>query len=96
MTNNDQQQPGVTEKPDDLLTVEEVATKLRVTRHTAYQYIKNGLIQAIRLGGQTRGRLRVRREAVDAYLAGAQPAAVPDSPAPVELPAPKKEEGALA
>jgi excisionase family DNA binding protein len=47
-----------------LLTLEEVAEKLRVARSTVLRYINLHQLEAVRVGG----RYRVRREALDRYI----------------------------
>ena len=51
---------------DDYLTVHEVAGMLRTSRFTVYRRIKNGEIQAVRVGPH--GPLRVPRAAIDNLL----------------------------
>jgi excisionase family DNA binding protein len=40
--------------PRRLLTVAEVASELRVTRGTAYRWIRTGSLPAVRIGGTVR------------------------------------------
>ncbi len=49
---------------DELLTVSEVATRLRVSNMTVYRLIKAGELRAIRVGKN----YRVRRSHLEAYL----------------------------
>ena len=49
---------------DTLLTLEEVAEKLRVARSTVLRYINLRQLEAVRVGG----RYRVRQEALDRYI----------------------------
>ncbi len=57
-----------------LLTVKELAQRLRVSEATAYILVKQGKIASYRIGGN-RGAIRIRPEDVVAYLASAmQPA----------------------
>jgi excisionase family DNA binding protein len=53
-----------------LLTVPEVAERLRVSRPTVYRRIRAGEIPAIRVGN-TSGALRVPADELDAWLYGA-------------------------
>lgn len=48
----------------DLLTPEEVATELRVTRRTVYEWLRNGKLPGLRAGRWW----RVRREDLTAFL----------------------------
>ena len=41
-------------RPPELLTINEVAPILRVTRSTAYRLVKSGVIPAHRIGGSIR------------------------------------------
>lgn len=60
-----------------LLTVRELAARLRVSLATAYQLLKQGKIPAIRVGAGG-GSLRVRVRDVELFLvAMTQPAAAP-------------------
>jgi excisionase family DNA binding protein len=47
-----------------LMTIEEVAAYLKVTRRTIYEWLKHNKIPAIKLVGQW----RFRREKIDAWL----------------------------
>jgi excisionase family DNA binding protein len=49
---------------DTLLTLEEVADKLRVRKSTVLRYINLGQLEGVRVGG----RWRVRPEAVERYI----------------------------
>ena len=53
-----------------LLTVKELAQRLRVSLATAYILVKQGKIASYRIGGN-RGAIRVRPEDVVAYLESA-------------------------
>lgn len=48
-----------------LLTVEEVADRLRVSRFTVYRWIKKGILEAIKIDGA----VRVEEEAYEKLLA---------------------------
>lgn len=50
---------------DDLLTLQEAADQLKVHYMTAYRWVRRGDLQAFKAGG----RLRVRREALEDYIA---------------------------
>ena len=52
-----------------LLTVSEVAEELRVTDVTVRRWIQRKELAAINLGGQKRPEYRIRRTAVDAFIA---------------------------
>jgi len=52
----------------NLLTVDEVATQLRVSKPSIYTWVKEGRLVAHRLGART---IRFRQEDVDAFLMGA-------------------------
>ena len=52
-----------------LLTVSEVAEYLRVTDVTVRRWIQRKELAAINLGGQKRPEYRIRRTAVDAFIA---------------------------
>jgi excisionase family DNA binding protein len=54
------------ETPAELLTVAEVADRLRLTRLSVYRRIEAGVLPALRIG--ERGPIRVRLEAVEALL----------------------------
>ena len=61
----------------DLLTVREVAQKLRVDDTTVRRWIKNGVLEAITLPHRgARQAYRIRRSTIDALLA---PPAAPDA-----------------
>ena len=52
-----------------LLTVSEVAEELRVTDVTVRRWIQRKELAAINLGGQKRPEYRIRRTAVEAFIA---------------------------
>lgn len=54
---------------DDLLTVEEVARTLRVTRKAVYDLMRSKRLPYVQIGLQ-RGR-RIRRSALESFLKGA-------------------------
>ncbi|TMD68571.1 MAG: helix-turn-helix domain-containing protein [Chloroflexi bacterium] len=57
----------------DLLTVREVAQKLRVDDTTVRRWIKNGVLEAITLPHRgTRQAYRIRRSTLDALLGPSQ------------------------
>lgn len=58
-------------KPDDLLTVPEVAERLRVSRRTVERLIAAGRIRPTRIGARTLVRVRE----VEAFVAAASRAA---------------------
>lgn len=53
---------------DDLLTLQEAADELKVHYMTAYRWVRRGDLEAFKAGG----RLRVRRTALDDYIASRQ------------------------
>lgn len=55
----------IMEEEDTLLTLNEVAAMLRVTTNTARTYVRDKKFQVIRVGG----RIRIRKSAVNRYLA---------------------------
>lgn len=48
----------------DLLTVGEVAERLRLNHHSVRRHIRNGRLKAVRVGG----RVRIRREDLEAFM----------------------------
>lgn len=48
----------------DLLTVEEVASHLRLNHYSVRRHIRSGRLKAVRVGG----RIRVRRQDIEAFL----------------------------
>jgi excisionase family DNA binding protein len=52
---------------DELMTVNEVAERLKVNQQTVRNWIDRGELAAIRVGAR---RVRIRREDFEAYLAG--------------------------
>jgi MerR family transcriptional regulator, light-induced transcriptional regulator len=56
----------VSDGPGDLLTLQEAAEQLKVHYMTAYRWVRQGDLPAFKAGG----RLRVRREDVDQFVAG--------------------------
>lgn len=69
-----------------LLTVRELAAKLRISLATAYALLKKGRIASIRIGEQ-RGAIRIREADIEAYLASSTLAPLPiqDSSRPVRV-----------
>ncbi|WP_370326421.1 helix-turn-helix domain-containing protein [Euzebya sp.] len=53
---------------DELLTLQEAADELKVHYMTAYRWVRKGDLEAFKAGG----RLRVRREALEAYITARQ------------------------
>ncbi|WP_246035413.1 helix-turn-helix domain-containing protein [Dictyobacter kobayashii] len=77
----DKNQPGVgehkmaEEKKDELLTVREVARRLRVDDTTVRRWIKSGALEAITLPHRgKRQAYRVKRSTLETLLDGALPA----------------------
>ncbi len=70
MIAQDQKEANVAhDEADDLLTVREVAKRLRVDDTTVRRWIKNGSLEAITLPHRgTRQAYRIRRSTVDALL----------------------------
>lgn len=58
----------------ELLTVDEVAAAFRQTRSTVYRKLKNGELEAVRLGSGDRRPLRIPREQVDRHFVHARQA----------------------
>jgi excisionase family DNA binding protein len=52
-------------KQDQLLTVREVTTELRISRATAYSFLRSKKLKAVRLGGKT----LIRRSELDQFVA---------------------------
>jgi len=70
---NDQKEDKVVQDEADLLTVREVAQKLRVDDTTVRRWIKNGVLAAITLPHRgTRQAYRIRRSTLDALLGPSQ------------------------
>jgi len=70
---NDQKDDKVVQDEADLLTVREVAQKLRVDDTTVRRWIKNGVLEAITLPHRgTRQAYRIRRSTLDALLGPSQ------------------------
>jgi excisionase family DNA binding protein len=74
MIAQDQKEANVAhDEADDLLTVREVAKRLRVDDTTVRRWIKNGSLEAITLPHRgTRQAYRIRRSTVDALLTPAE------------------------
>jgi excisionase family DNA binding protein len=51
-----------------LLTVNEAAEELLVSRRTIYRYIADGALPTVNIGREGRSRTRVSREALTAYI----------------------------
>jgi len=69
----DQKEDEVVQDEADLLTVREVAKKLRVDDTTVRRWIKNGVLEAITLPHRgTRQAYRIRRSTLDALLEPSQ------------------------
>jgi len=76
MIAQDQKEGHVVHDEADLLTVREVAQKLRVDDTTVRRWIKNGVLEAITLPHRgTRQAYRIRRATIDALLAPSESAA---------------------
>src|SRR5687768_3246464 len=56
-------------RPDRMLTVDDVATELKISARQAYALVRSGDLPAIRIGG--RGQWRVEREALDEWIKNA-------------------------
>jgi len=56
--------PGPSE-PDEILTVEHVASYLKTSRKTAYRLVRNGVVPGFRVGAQW----RVPRSALVSWIA---------------------------
>lgn len=61
----------LTESPGDYLTVDEIASTMRVAKMTVYRMIKRGELPSVRFGRS----FRVSRAEFDAYVAKAAVAA---------------------
>src|SRR5438046_10701415 len=69
----DQKEDEVVQDEADLLTVREVAKKLRVDDTTVRRWIKNGVLEAITLPHRgTRKAYRIHRSTLDALLEPSQ------------------------
>jgi excisionase family DNA binding protein len=69
----DKKEDKVVQDEADLLTVREVAKKLRVDDTTVRRWIKNGVLEAITLPHRgTRQAYRIRRSTLDALLEPSQ------------------------
>ena len=69
----DQKEDEVVQDEADLLTVREVAKKLRVDDTTVRRWIKNGVLEAITLPHRgTRQAYQIRRSTLDALLEPSQ------------------------
>jgi excisionase family DNA binding protein len=76
MIAQDQKEGHVAHDEADLLTVREVAKRLRVDDTTVRRWIKNGVLEAITLPHRgTRQAYRIRRATIDALLAPSERAA---------------------
>ena len=64
-----------------LLTIAEVAERLRIGRTTAYQLVQQGKIAAHRIGAG-RGAIRISEEDLNAYLASCREQNQPSSKTP--------------
>ena len=53
---------------NELYTIQQITSLLQVSDETVYRHIRSGKLTAIRVGGLW----RVRKEALDKFLAGAQ------------------------
>ena len=60
--------PEIVNVGADLLTVSEVAARLRVSKMTVYRLVHAGTIAALRVGGS----LRLPRDSVEAFLRDAE------------------------
>ena len=56
-------------EPSKLLSVKELALRLRISIATAYELVGSGAISSLRVGPR-RGVIRIREEDVDTYLNG--------------------------
>ncbi|HEY8449001.1 MAG TPA: helix-turn-helix domain-containing protein [Bacillota bacterium] len=59
----------VADREPELLTLTEAIKALRISRRTAYRWLQDGTLPAVKIGG----RWRVRREDLDALLRGEKP-----------------------
>lgn len=63
----------IAEEIEDMMTVSEVAKALRVRNQTIYNYIANGMIEAIRIGftdedEKSRKHWRIPKRAYEAFV----------------------------
>ena len=78
-------------RPDQLMTIAEVADVLRVGQRTVYRWIEDNKLPAVCLAGRT---LRVWRKALYAWLESSQSEAAP--PAPPRAVQPRRERWEIA
>ena len=67
-------------KPDDLLTVAEVAAELRVSGRCVREVIRRGKLAAYRMGASDRGKMMVEWQEVQRYKRSRLVAGVPTTP----------------
>ena len=67
--------PMATTKGTALLTINEAAEELRVSRRTIYRYISDGALPTVNIGREKRSRSRIAREALDAFIERSRSAA---------------------
>lgn len=60
--------PMATTQGTALLTINEAAEQLRVSRRTVYRYISDGALPTVNIGREKRSRSRIAREALDAFI----------------------------
>jgi excisionase family DNA binding protein len=51
-----------------LLTINEAAEELRVSRRTIYRYIEDGALPTVNIGRKGFSRARIARKALDAFM----------------------------
>jgi excisionase family DNA binding protein len=59
-----------TSETHDLLTIEEAASRCRVSRPTMYRLVAAGLVPAVRVGVSEKSPLRVPRRELEEWLFG--------------------------
>ncbi|HEV2128004.1 MAG TPA: helix-turn-helix domain-containing protein, partial [Thermomicrobiales bacterium] len=57
------------EQPDEWMTVQEVASDLKVNEETVRRWIRNGELDVLALGTSNRAGYRIRKRALDTFIA---------------------------
>jgi excisionase family DNA binding protein len=59
-----------TVEPGDLLTVSEVAERLKIARNSVYRKVYQGELEAVPIGVGRRPHIRIRAESLNALVGG--------------------------